>query len=63
MRRGASNDATGRQQQLGLMVGTVAECGGCRLALMAASAQSSERDGNRLRTSRRRDRRGVVAIQ
>jgi hypothetical protein len=36
MRRGASNDATGGQQQLGLMVGTVAECGGCRLALMAA---------------------------
>ena len=36
MRRGASNAASGRQQQLGLMVGTVAECGGCRLALMAA---------------------------
>ena len=33
---GREHDATGRQQQLGLMVGTVAECGGCRLALMAA---------------------------
>jgi hypothetical protein len=29
MRRGASNDATWGQQPLGLMVGTVAECGGC----------------------------------
>jgi hypothetical protein len=27
------------------------------------TAQLSERDGHRLRTSRRRDRRGVVAIQ
>ena len=35
MRVVASDDVTG-QPQLGLMVGTVAECGGCRLALMAA---------------------------
>ena len=37
MRLGASNDATGGQQRLGLMVRTSPSVAVCRLALMAAS--------------------------